>query len=80
MYHSSKFEVALASLPVIQLTNLVPITIAGLGVRENLSVLVMKTYNIPNEVAALGAFSLYMTDVLIPGIIGLILFGSKRNG
>lgn len=80
MYHSSKFEVALASLPVIQLTNLVPITIAGLGVRENLSVLVMKTYDIPNEVAVLGAFSLYMTDVLIPGIIGLILFVSKRNG
>jgi hypothetical protein len=80
IYHSSKFEVALASLPVIQLTNLVPITIAGLGVRENLSVLVMKTYNIPNEVAVLGAFSLYMTDVLIPGIIGLILFAFKRNG
>lgn len=80
IYHSSKFEVALASLPVIQLTNLVPITIAGLGVRENLSVFVMKTYNVPNEVAALGAFSLYMTDVLIPGITGLILFSSKRNG
>jgi uncharacterized protein (TIRG00374 family) len=80
MYQTLKLKVALASLPIIQLTNLLPITIAGIGVRESLSILVMDIYKVPNQVAAIGAFSLYMVDVLIPGTVGLILFCSAKNG
>jgi len=75
-FYMTSFEVALATLPIIQLGNLIPITIAGLGVRENLSVLVMHLYNIPDTVAAMSAFCLFAIDIALTGIIGLILFGS----
>jgi hypothetical protein len=74
MYQTLKLKVVIASLPVIQLTNLLPITIGGIGVRESLSILVMDVYEVPSQIAAVGAFSLYLIDVLIPGIAGLILF------
>ncbi len=79
IYHLTPFKVVLASLPVIQLSNLFPITIGGIGVRENLSVLVMKVYAIPNQVAAMSAFTLYAIDILIPGMVGVVFFSIKRK-
>ncbi len=79
MFHICAFNVAFASLPIIQLSNMLPITIAGIGVRENLSVFVMKVYGVPSQVAAIGAFFLFVFDILIPGITGLIFFGLRRK-
>ena len=79
MYSSCNYSVALGSLPVIQLSNLIPVTIAGIGIREYLSVLVLQLYDVPNQIAAISAFFLFIIDIFIPGIIGLLLFGFRRN-
>jgi uncharacterized protein (TIRG00374 family) len=78
-YHEAPFKVILAGLPIIQLSNLLPITIGGIGVRENLSVMVMRPYDIPQEVAAMSAFTLYAIDILIPGMVGWIVFSTKKG-
>ena len=79
MYYSLSFDIAFSSLPVIQLSNLFPITIAGIGVREYLSIFVMQLYEVPNQVAAISAFFLYIINIFIPGIIGLMVYGLKRS-
>ena len=79
MYYFSTINVAISSLPIIQLSNLIPVTIAGIGLRENLSIYILQIYAIPNQVAALSAFILYFIDIFIPGLIGLLVFGLRRS-
>jgi hypothetical protein len=69
----------MSALPLIQISNLIPITIAGIGVRENLSVIVLSIYGVPEQVSAVCSFSLYLIDIMLPGIIGLVLFGFERK-
>jgi uncharacterized membrane protein YbhN (UPF0104 family) len=79
MYQPCEFKVIFSSFPVIQLSNLLPITVGGIGVRESLAVYIMQPFNIAAQVAVIGAFSLYLIDIAIPGVIGLVLFAVIRN-
>ena len=79
MYQRCDFAVALVTMPVIQFTNLLPITIGGLGVREALSVYVLGPFGVQEPVAAIAALSIFVFDIALPGLIGLGLFALSRR-
>jgi uncharacterized protein (TIRG00374 family) len=79
MFNKVNFEVVVLGVPLIQMSNLIPITIGGIGVREYLSIHVLKLYGVPEQVAAISSFLVYGIDIVLPGIMGIILFNvSKR--
>lgn len=63
---------------VMILSNLVPITIGGLGVREALSVLILRRYGVADAVAVNAAFLSYLTNTVLPGVIGSFLIPRAR--
>ena len=78
MYQRCDFKVALVTMPIIQFTNLVPVTIGGLGVREALSVYVLRPFGVQEPVAAIAALSVFVFDIALPGLVGLGLFALSR--
>jgi glycosyltransferase 2 family protein len=58
---------------IMILSNLVPITIGGLGVREALSVMILRRYGVSDAVAVNAAFLSFLTNTVLPGVIGSFL-------
>lgn len=65
--------VTLFVLPLLILSNLVPITISGVGVREWASVLLFSRYGIDAAVAVSVAWLLYACNSFLPGLAGALL-------
>jgi uncharacterized membrane protein YbhN (UPF0104 family) len=63
---------------VMILSNLVPITIGGLGVREAVSVLILRRYGVSDAVAVNAAFLSYLTNTVLPGVVGSFLLSRAR--
>lgn len=78
-FQPSAFRPIAFSFPIILLTNLLPITIGGIGVREGTSMLLLAKFGIPAAVAANASFLLYVFNTLIPGAIGAIFFVRKSR-
>ncbi|MCD4666958.1 flippase-like domain-containing protein [archaeon] len=64
--------------PLIMLTNILPLTISGLGVREGLSAILLSFFNIPKEVAINASFLLFIVTTFVIGIIGLYFILNKK--
>jgi len=60
--------------PLVMLTNLIPITISGLGVRESTSVALFALFTIAKEVAFNATFLAYIINSLVPALVGLYFF------
>ena len=58
-------------LAVVTLSNVISITIGGLGVREGLAAALSPSVGLAPEVAAAAFFPSFFSTRLIPGIIGL---------
>lgn len=63
-------RVSAASFPLIVLSNLVPLSINGLGIREGTSVWLTQSYGVPALVAAAAAFLSFALNTLTPGLFG----------
>lgn len=63
---------AVSILPVVTLSNLISITIGGLGVREGLAAALSPSVGLGPEVAAAAFFLAFFSTRLIPGILGLV--------
>jgi glycosyltransferase 2 family protein len=63
---------ALLVLPVVTLSNLVTITIGGLGIREGLAALVSPAAGLIPEVTAAAFFLSFFWTRLLPGLVGAI--------
>jgi len=70
-------------LPVVTLSNIVPVTIAGLGMREGMATAVMPQCGIPPETAAMAFFVCFVMTILVPGCVGVLwslaASGTVRN-
>ena len=68
-------------LPVVTLSNLISITIGGLGVREGLAAALSPSVGLAPEVAAAAFFLSFFSTRLIPGIVGLMwtAMSTKRH-
>lgn len=61
------------TLPIILVVSSLPISIMGLGLREGTAALLLSRYGVPIESAVAAAFSLFVINTLLPGIVGLAL-------
>lgn len=63
--------VTLTVQPLVMLTNMFPVTIAGLGVREGSAAILTGSWGIPAPVAIHAAFMLFILNTVMPAILGV---------
>ncbi len=73
-----KLTSAIISYPLIILTNILPITIGGVGVRESVSALILSRFHISPECAVSASFLLFCINTLLPGIYGAFFMSRIR--
>jgi len=56
-----------------------PLTISGLGVREITSIYILSKFNISNEAAFNASVYLFIINILLPAIVGLVLFLNHKR-
>jgi len=61
------------TLPIILVVSNVPMSVSGLGVREATAALLLSRYRVSLEAAVAAAFSLFVVNALLPGLIGFVL-------
>ena len=66
-------------LPLVVLSNLIPLTISGVGVREWASVILFRQYGVGGPVAVNVALLLYVFNSLLPGLAGSLLSPRLRR-
>lgn len=71
-------ESAMIAIPLTMAINSLPLTIAGLGLREGAAVFFFSKFGVAEAAALNGAFLLFVIDILIPGLIGLPLIPKMR--
>lgn len=66
-------DASILTFPLVVLTNVVPLTIAGLGIREGASVLLLGHYHVSVAVASVAAFMMFVVNTAVPGFVGALL-------
>jgi uncharacterized membrane protein YbhN (UPF0104 family) len=66
-------DIVFLTFPLVILTNVLPVTIGGLGVREGAAALLLSHYGVPAADAALAAFLMFSINTALPGLIGALL-------
>lgn len=74
-------RVAFLTFPLVILTNVVPLTVAGLGLREGAAVLLLGHYHVPPALAAVSAFAMFFLNTALPGVAGAFvpMFHRRRT-
>jgi uncharacterized membrane protein YbhN (UPF0104 family) len=72
-WHSPSPLAVLLTFPLVILTNVLPITIGGLGVREGAAALLLAHFGVSAADAALAAFLMFAINTALPGILGSLL-------
>lgn len=70
-FGSAGFRAVAAVIPLTALSNIVPLTIAGLGVREGLSAVLLDTFSVSPSVAVDLSLLIFAMNTLIPALCGL---------
>lgn len=70
---------AFFSLPLMTLTNLFPITIGNVGVREAVAIAATRAFGVSSQDAFCASILLFLIDMVLPGIVGVILMGLGRR-
>jgi len=83
-FHPIRIQDVFIAYPLIILSNILPLTIGGIGVRETISMLILQRFAIPFEVAVNASFLLFCVNTLLPGLLGAffvprIKFKLKQN-
>lgn len=68
------FKAVVFVFPLIMLTNLLPITISGVGVRENTAVWLFAKFAVTSTVAFNATFISYLLNSLAPALCGIYFF------
>ena len=76
---SFHFFSAVVSIPLILFSNLIPITYAGLGLREKFAIEILAKYNISSETAVATSLTIFIFNVLIPALIGLFFIIKRKR-
>lgn len=75
------FSVSLNVFPLSLMTNILPITLGNLGVREGATILLLNHYGVAKEVSLNISLSLFVLHSLVPSLVGITLmqWGSTRR-
>ena len=74
----SIFEFIFISIISVVISNILPISIGGLGIREGTFVYLLSKFGVVSEVAFVISLSGFLVKILIPGFIGLIISLRKK--
>jgi glycosyltransferase 2 family protein len=72
-WRSWSLDVVLLSFPLVILTNIVPLTVGGLGIREGVAAALLSHFGVPAAYGALTAFISFTINTALPGFIGAFL-------
>ena len=72
-------DVVFLTFPLVILTNVLPLTIGGLGLREGAAALLLSRYGVPMADAALAAFLMFAINTALPGMVGAFLLPSASQ-
>ena len=73
-YHHSRLWTAIITQPLIMLTNVLPLTIGGLGIREGTAMVLLSSFNVPRAASIASAFMLFFLNTALPAFVGIIVF------
>jgi|GEM_PF-739237 len=66
-------DVVVYCFPIVVLTNAVPLTIGGLGIREGTASLLLNHYHIASSIAVPSAFLMFFMNTALPGVLGAVI-------
>jgi hypothetical protein len=66
-------DVVVYCFPMVVLTNAVPLTVGGLGLREGAAALLLSHYGIAKSIAVSSAFLMFFMNTALPGILGALV-------
>lgn len=72
------YEFILISIISVAISNILPISIGGLGIREGAFVFLLSKFGVQSEIAFVISISGFLVKILIPGLIGLIISFRKK--
>ena len=75
-FEQVSFAVVFLVFPIVIISNILPFTIGGLGVREGVAAVLLSFFGVSKSAAVSSSFLLFFINTLTPGIIGA-LFVSK---
>lgn len=58
--------------PIVVITNALPLTIGNVGVREWVAKGLLKSFDVTEEAAVEASFLMFVLNILIPGVIGVV--------
>jgi uncharacterized membrane protein YbhN (UPF0104 family) len=72
-WHDWSLGLVLLTFPLVILTNVLPLTVGGLGIREGTAAALLAHYGVSPADAALAAFLSFAMNTALPGLIGVFL-------
>lgn len=83
-FETVSLKVVFLVFPLVILSNAIPISIGGLGVREGAAVLLLSLFGVSKTAAINSAFLLFFINTIIPGLVGALFvshlkFKQKRE-
>jgi len=66
-------QIVIYCFPMVVLTNVVPLTVAGLGTREGAAILLLGHYGVPKSIAGTSAFLMFFMNTALPGLVGALI-------
>jgi uncharacterized membrane protein YbhN (UPF0104 family) len=72
-WHTGGLDVVIYCFPLVVLTNVAPLTVAGLGTREGAAILLLGHYGVPHPVAGTSAFLMFFMNTALPGLLGAVI-------
>jgi uncharacterized membrane protein YbhN (UPF0104 family) len=72
-WHTWSLDIVFLTFPLVVLTNVLPITIGGLGVREAAAAVLLGHYGVSQSHAVLAALLMFALNTALPGIVGALV-------
>ncbi len=67
------------AVSLILVANIIPITYAGLGLRETFAIQVLSKFNISPEIAVASSLTIFFINLVLPAFVGLIFIIQSRK-
>ena len=78
-YYTLGFASLLISVPLILVANIIPITYAGLGLRETFAIYLLRDFNILPEIAVTASLIVFLINSVLPALVGAILILTTKR-
>ena len=78
-YYTLGFASLLISVPLILFANIIPITYAGLGLRETFAIYLLRDFNILPEIAVTASLIVFLINSVLPALVGAILILTTKR-